>query len=174
MFYGYWIVIAALVSQFVMTGTQVSIVGVFLKPVTEDLEWSRSEFFYAQTVGRFVFAFVGFFIGVYVDRFGARPLMLIGVVFLSITLFLVSEIHTLWQWVLLRGVIYTIGAVLVGNLVVNVTISKWFVEKRGRAIGIPSMGVSLAGVVWPPLMVAVTDEFGWRAAWRLLAVLALC
>jgi len=173
MFYGYWIVIAALVSQFVMTGTQISIVGVFLKPMTEDLEWSRSEFFYAQTVGRFVFAFVGFFIGVYVDRFGARPLMLIGVVFLSITLFLVAEIHTLWQWVLLRGVIYTIGAVLVGNLVVNVSISKWFVEKRGRAIGIASMGVSLAGVVWPPLMVLVTDEFGWRAAWRLLAVLAL-
>jgi len=150
-----------------------SILGVFLKPMTEELGWQRSEFFYSQTVGQFLFACVGFFIGVYVDRLGARPLMLVGVVFLSGTLFLVSEVDTLWQWIVLRGLFFTIGAALVGNLVVNVTIAKWFVEKRGRAIGIASMGVSLAGVVWPPLMVAVTDEFGWRTAWRLLAVIAL-
>lgn len=172
-FYGYWIVGAALVAQFVFTGSQTSILGVFLKPMTEELGWSRAEFFYPQTLGRFLFAFVGFFIGVYVDRYGARPLMLIGVTIVAATLFLVSEVTELWQWVLLRGVLFILGAVLVGNLVVNVTVSKWFVEKRGRAVGIAAMGVSLAGVVWPPLMTAFTDAFGWRAGWRAMAVIAL-
>jgi sugar phosphate permease len=172
-FYGYWIVGAALVAQFVFTGTQTSVVGVFLKPMTEELGWRRAEFFYPQTLGRFLFAFVGFFIGVYVDRYGARPLMMIGVTVAAATLFLVSEVTQLWQWVVLRGVLFILGAVLVGNLVVNVTVSKWFVEKRGRAIGIAAMGVSLAGVVWPPLMTAFTDEFGWRAGWRAMAMIAL-
>ncbi len=172
-FYGYWIVAGALVAQFVFTGTQISIIGVFLKPMTEDLGWQRAEFFYPQTLGNFVFAFFGFFIGVYVDRYGALPLMVIGVTVVVASLFLVAEVTELWQWVALRGVFFVLGAVLVGNLVVNVTVAKWFVEKRGRAIGIAAMGVSLAGVVWPPLMTAFTDEFGWRAGWRFLAILAL-
>jgi OFA family oxalate/formate antiporter-like MFS transporter len=172
-FYGYWIVAGALVAQFVFTGTQISVVGVFLKPMTEELGWQRAEFFYPQTLGNFIFAFVGFFVGVYVDRYGARPLMVIGVTIVVATLFLAGEVTELWQWVALRGVFFVLGAVLVGNLVVNVTIAKWFVEKRGRAIGIAAMGVSAAGVVWPPLMTSFTGEFGWRAGWRLMAVLAL-
>ncbi|MDP6607024.1 MAG: MFS transporter [Dehalococcoidia bacterium] len=172
-FYGYWIVGGALVAQFMFTGTQTSVVGVFLKPMTEELGWQRAEFFYPQTLGRFIFAFAGFFIGVYVDRYGARPLMVIGVTILAATLFLAGEVTELWQWVALRGVLFILGAVLVGNLVVNVTISKWFVEKRGRAIGVAAMGVSLAGVVWPPAMTAYVDGFGWRAGWHALAITTL-
>ncbi len=171
MFYGYWIVIAAVIAQFAVVGAQMSVIGVFVKPMTEELGWARAEFFLAETLGQFIFAAAGFYVGVYVDRFGARPLMLIGATLAAGSLLVAAEVTELWQWMIVRGVFFMLGGALAGNLVVNVTVAKWFVTKRGRAVGFAAMGVSLAGVVWPPVMTAVSDEFGWRAAWRTMAVL---
>ena len=171
-YYGYWIVGAALVAQFVMGGAQAYVAGVFLQPMSDELGWSRGEFAYAQTLGRFVMAFAGVLIGVYVDRFGGRAMMVIGATILGASLFFTSTVHELWQWLLLRGAMFAVGAALIGNLVVNVTLSKWFVAKRGRVVGVAAMGISFAGVVAPPLMTAFVDEFGWRAGWRALAVVA--
>lgn len=169
-YYGYWIVGAALVAQFVSAGTQAWASGVFLTPMTEDLGWTRAEFTYAQTFGRFVTAFAGFFIGVYIDRFGGRAIMVIGVTLLGMGMLLTSAVTELWEWIVVRGLVSMLGAALVGNLVANVTLSKWFVEKRGRVLGIATMGVSLGGVILPPLLTPFVDEFGWRAGWRVLAI----
>ncbi len=171
-YYGYWLVGVALLAQFVSAGTQAYVAGVFMVPMTEDLGWTRSEWTLAQTLGRFLMAGVGIFVGTYVDRNGGRTLMVVGVTVLGAGLFLSSAVTELWQWVLLRGAMFTVGAAMIGNLVVNVTISKWFVEKRGRAIGIAAMGVSLGGVILPPVMTPIVDEFGWRVGWQVLAVMA--
>ncbi len=170
LYYGYYIAFAALVAQFVSVGSQSSVSGTFFKPMTDDLGWTRAQFTYAQTVSRFVMAGAGFFIGVYVDRYGGRVLMLVGSVILALSLFGTSQVHELWQWLLLRGFCFTIGAALLGNLVVNITLSKWFVERRGQVIGFSAMGVSLAGMVVPPAMTWVIDSVGWRTAWDVVAV----
>lgn len=170
MYYGYWLVIAAFVAQFVAVGAQNYVIGPFLKPMTADLGWTRSDFTIARTVGQFVMAFTGFFIGGYVDRAGGRRLMQAGAVVTAGSLFALSYTQTLWHWIVLNGIVMTVGAAMIGNLVVNVTLAKWFVEKRGRAIGLASMGVSFAGVALVPVMTQVIDEWGWRAAWRVLAV----
>ena len=65
-----------------------------------------------------------------------------------------------------------VGAAMVGNLVVNVTLSKWWVEKRGRMVGFAAMGVSGAGVLLPQVLTPVVDEWGWRVGWQVLA--AIC
>ena len=172
-FYGYWLVGVAFVAQLVSVGSQNYVIGAFLKPMTTDLGWSRSEFQLSRTVGQFVLAFVGFFIGSYVDRHGGRRLMRIGIIILGISLFATSFVQNEWQWLALNGVAVTAGAALAGNFVVNVTLSKWFVTKRGRMIGLASMGVSTAGVFLPPASTALVDGVGWRMAWRIIAIAAV-
>ncbi len=171
-FYGWWIVFAALIAQFVAIGTQAPVSGAFLVPMTEELGWARGEFAIATSVGTFVSAIIGFFVGGYVDRYGARPLMVIGATVIGGTLMAISRVEELWQFVLLRGVIFTLGFVLIGNLVVNVTVSKWFVRRRGWAISLASIGISLGAVVITPVMVLVVDEIGWRDAWMVMGVAA--
>ena len=171
-FYGWWIVFAALIAQFVAIGMQAPVSGAFLVPMTEELDWARGEFAIATSVGTFVSAIIGFFVGGYVDRYGARPLMVIGATFIGGTLMAISRVEELWQFVLLRGVVFTLGFVLIGNLVVNVTVSKWFVRRRGWAISLASIGVSLGAVVITPVMVFVVDEIGWRDAWMVMGVAA--
>jgi MFS family permease len=96
--------------------------------------------------------------------------MLGGVVILAAALFLLSKVNALWQWILLNGVVLTIGASLIGNLVVNVTLAKWFVDFRGRAIAFAAMGVSFAGVLLTPLATWAIDLYGWRTGWQLLSI----
>lgn len=169
-YYGYYIAIAALVAQFVMVASQMSVAGTFFKPMTEELGWTRTQFTYTQTLSSFAMAFIGFFVGAHIDRYGGRRIMLIGTAIAAAALVATSRVDTLWQWLLFRGLFFTVGAALLGNLVVNITLSKWFVERRGQVIGFSSMGVSLAGIVMPPLMTWVIDSVGWRTAWIYLAV----
>ncbi|MSQ61516.1 MAG: MFS transporter [Dehalococcoidia bacterium] len=170
---GWWIVGAAMVAQFVSIGMHVFVTPLFLKPMTESLGWDRADFIVATTIGQFVMGGIGFSIGGYLDRYGARPLMLIGATVLGISTFSLGFVDELWQWLLLRGVVSTIGAALIGNLVVNVTLSKWFVEQRGRMIGIASIGLSIGGLIMPPLMSPIIENYSWEVAWRVLGLITL-
>ena len=62
---------------------------------------------------------------------------------------------------------------MIGNLSVNVTLGKWFVEKRGKAVALAGMGISLAGIVLPPVATLLVDNFGWRQSWRMLGAISL-
>ena len=173
MFYGWYIVVGAVIAQFVSAGVQAYVIGVFFLPMTEDLGWTRTQFTLAQTIGQLFTAGAGFFVGAQIDRRGARPLMLVGVTVMAGGLFLSAEVTQLWQWILLRGMMVAVGSAMVGSLVVNVTLSKWFVERRGRAVGIAATGTSIAGVLLPPFTTAIVDTFGWQMGWRVLGVLTL-
>ncbi len=173
-YYGWYIVAGAFVANFVMGAGLIGYIpGVFLEPMSEELGWSRTEFIAAFTTGQFVAGATGVAIGSVIDRHGGRSLMLTGTVIVVVSLLLTAEVRELWQWILIRGFLQPIGLGMAGPLVVHVVVSKWFVSHRGRAIGIAAVGLSLAGVVFPNVLTPIVDEFGWRAGWRALAILAL-
>ena len=169
-YYGYWLIVAAFVAQFVAVGVTNYVAGPFLTPMTEELGWTRAEYTIPRSLGGFIMAVTGFFIGAWVDRYGGRPFMVGGVTLVIVSLWMQSTVTTLTEWILINGVLITVGAALMGNLVVNVTMAKWFVEFRGRAVALAAMGVSFAGITITPVMIWVIDAWGWRHAWELLAV----
>jgi OFA family oxalate/formate antiporter-like MFS transporter len=169
-YFGYWLIGAAFIANFVSIGVQNYIVGAFFIPMTDELGWTRTEFTVARTIGQVFFALAGLFIGAYVDREGGRRLMRVGTLVLASALFAHSLVQDLWQWILLNGIALAAGSAMIGQLIVNVTLAKWFVEKRGRAIGVAAMGVSFGGVLLTPITTGLVDAIGWRDAWRVLAV----
>ncbi|HAG70952.1 MAG TPA: hypothetical protein DCL66_01995 [Gammaproteobacteria bacterium] len=171
-YYGYWIVFAGFLTQFIAVGMSNYVVGSFMIPMTEEFGWSRAEFSASRSIGQIVLAMTGFVIGTYIDKHGGKPFVLFGGVVLSLSLYSLGSINNLTQWLLINGLMLTAGAAMIGNLVVNVTLGKWFVEKRGRAIAVAGMGISLAGILLPPTVTWLVDQFGWRAAWEVLAFVA--
>lgn len=169
-YFGWYIVAGAFFGQMLQAGLSVYAGGVFLVPMTEDLGWSRTEFTLAQTAGQLVTGTIGFFIGAHVDRRGGRGVMLVGGAIVTATMLGLAHIETWWQWIVLRGIFFMGGSAMIGSLVVNVTLSKWFVELRGRAIGIGAIGFSIGGILIAPPLTAFVDEFGWRVGWQALAV----
>ncbi|MYH40262.1 MAG: MFS transporter [Chloroflexi bacterium] len=169
-YYGWYIVAAALATNGMSACLQGYSTGVFFVPMSDDLGWTRTEFIVALTISQFVMAIVGALIGGLIDRHGGRMLMLAGALVTSAALLATAEVDELWQWRVLRGVAQAVGVGLGGLLVANVVLSKWFVRYRGRALGIAVTGLSLAGVLTPTLLTPVVDDYGWRAGWRVLAV----
>jgi sugar phosphate permease len=172
-YYGYWLIAAAFAAQFIAAGMQNYIIGPFMVPMTLELDWTRAEFTLPRTLGQVVMAFTGFYIGARVDRYGARRFMLLGTFVLSASLYALSFVETLFSWIMINGVLLTVGASLLGNLVVNVTLSKWFVDFRGRAVAWAAMGVSFAGVILTPFSSWTIDTYGWRDAWQILSITTL-
>ena len=164
-YYGYWLVGAAFVAQFVSIGMYSYVLGSFMEPMIDELGWSRGDFTLTRTIGQLVLAGVGVIVGARVDRYGGRPIMLVGTTLLAVTTALHSLVYDLWVWWLLNGVMLTAGCAMVGNLVVNVTLSKWFVANRGKAIAFAAMGVSFGGVLLTPVATWLIDTIGWRPAW---------
>lgn len=169
LYFGYWIILAGFLTQFIAVGMTNYVVGSFMIPMTDEFGWSRAEFSASRSIGQIVLAATGFIIGSSIDRFGGRRFMLVGGTVLALSLHSLSSVSTLTQWLVINGFVLTAGAAMVGNLVVNVTLGKWFVEKRGRAVALAGMGISLAGITLPPAVTWLIDSFGWRNAWEMLA-----
>lgn len=161
---------AAFVAQFVAMGIYSYVLGPFMTPMLDELGWTRADFSMSRSIGQLMMAALGIFIGVQVDRRGARPVMLLGIAVLVGSLLAHAYIETLWQWWVLNGVVLTMGCAMLGNLVVNVSLSKWFVSHRGKAVAWAAMGVSLGGVLLTPAITWVIDTQGWRDAWLWLAL----
>ena len=169
-FYGWVVVAAAFAAQWVTVGVQTSVVAVFAPEFIAEFNWSRTQFFAADSIGQAILMVIGFALGPRIDRFGARPIMLTAAAVCIPSLFLMSQIDEYWQYVVIRGVFLVTAASVAGFLVVSITVSKWFVAKRGQALGWTSMGVSMAGFFWPTFTAAILIEpLGWRTAWMVLS-----
>jgi sugar phosphate permease len=169
-YYGWYIVGAAVIAQMMAMGLQAYAMSVFLTPMTADLGWSREDFANAQTIGTFVSGGLGLFLGALIDRRGSRPLMIVGALITGGSMIGISRVDSLTEFYLLRGIGFTVGAMGIGNLVVNVTVSKWFVRNRGMAVALAATGISLGGVIVTPVTHALVAAYGWRDAWVILGI----
>ena len=65
------------------------------------------------------------------------------------------------------------GSAGMGVVACSSSVSKWFVKKRGLAIGIASMGISLGTVLLTPLAGYIVSAFNWRFGLMALSFITL-
>jgi MFS family permease len=58
-------------------------------------------------------------------------------------------------------------------MVVSVTISRWFVRRRGRAIAIASLGQGLSKLAIPIITAVLFARVGWRWTWAIFGLITL-
>ena len=177
-YYGWVIAIASGLILLVTNGMTLGGLNVFDKPLLDALSQAGGEPVSlaalktrdAITLG--VSGLLAPLAGAAVDRFGVRPLMLIGAVLLSAGYFLYSTADSLSD-------IYAIHVLFASalascGLVVNVIlVSRWFVKDRGLAMGIALAGTSLGNGTLPPLNAALRGEVGFRSAFAWTSLLPL-
>ena len=163
LYYG-WIIVAVVgLGGFTQSAETHPVLSIFLKPITEEFNWSRSVFVGAVTIGTLIGGLVAMGIGPLTDRFGGRWTLVIGFVILGSTIFLKAWIGTLWQFYVLQ-ILARIVNMGVISLALQVIIPKWFVAKRGRAVAIGSVAMMLGNAVAPlyvQLLISIAD---WRVA----------
>jgi MFS family permease len=165
LYYGWYIVLASFLASLSYSAQLASVLGIFIKPMTEELGWSRTALAGAQSATRFVEGVVAPFMGRLIDRYGPRPLMIFGGILGGIGFMLLSGVHTLLEFYFLRSVVISIAFASMGYLVTSVAISNWFVRKRGRALALAGMGSSVMSTILPPVAVLAMAQWGWRPLW---------
>ena len=146
-------------------------VGLFIKPMNESLGWSRGAISIAISLRSVFSALPGPVVGPWIDRLGPRPFMLWGAVASGLSTAALALVTQLWQFYLLYGVIGSVALIGIGNLVTGTAVAKWFVRKRGRAMGIADLGTAVGIALLIPVVELLISRYGWQGAWVALGVL---
>src|SRR5262245_14231945 len=99
---------------------------VFLVPLFEEFGWSRGATAAAFSISSIVQGLLSPGVGVLVDRFGPRRIILGGAALLGGSCLLSSRIDSLWSLYLVVGVLAAAGACAVGWVPSGVLIARWF------------------------------------------------
>ena len=136
--------------------------AVFLVALIEEFRWSRAETSVAYSVSQLVAGGSSPLVGAMVDRLGPRRLLTIGGGLLFIGLLGSALISSLWQNVLLYGIVMTIGANCLGLVVFVPLLSRRFERRRGMAISIVQSANGFGRAASAPLVQLSISGIGWR------------
>ncbi len=170
-FYG-WIIVAIIFLATTASAVQLNpTIGVFIKPITEEFGWTRSQMAGAVTVGTILGGILAIFMGRIVDRFGPRWVLFTAFLTMGSMMLLMSRIEYLWHFYAITIVTrMTLQGVI--NLTCQTVVSKWFVKLRGRAIAIANAGQRVGTGIIPYTTQMIIGTAGWRTAASSIGVIA--
>lgn len=147
--------------------------GVFLKPLAAEFSWSRQAVSLAFGFAAMSVAATSPVLGVLLDRFGPRRVILpcltiFGCAFASLSLLT----PRIWH---LYAVFIVLGAVGNGTaqMAYSRAVSTWFDRRRGLALAILMSGGAVGAMVLPPVAQFLIHALGWRQAMAVLGGLVL-
>ena len=142
--------------------------GLVLKPMTEDLGWSRSTLTLAVTLFMVVVAIGLPVAGRLVDRYSLKWTMVGGSVLAALGIALMALVQTPWHVFAVYGLLYGLGNAGISNPTVGVMITRWFERGRSMAASVANSGSSAGSLVIIILFAAAITSVGWRTAYLLL------
>ncbi|MCI0438838.1 MAG: MFS transporter [Chloroflexi bacterium] len=168
LFYGWWIVIAASVSQAYTSGTFWQGFGAFFDPIVAQFGWSRAITSASVSIQRTESGAISPFVGWFTDKFGPRKVMIAGLIVTGLGFILLSRINSLWQFYA-AFIIITLGLSFGTFLVATTTVANWFVALRSRAMAITFAGSALGGLL-VPLVVWIIAISNWRTGLMVIGI----
>jgi sugar phosphate permease len=168
-----WVVLACVCAAgFSRQGSAVATLSIFVEPMTGRFGWSRTEISAAVSMGGILGALVAPAIGSFLDRNGARAVLLLAVLLTGVCVFLLSFTQSL-AWFFLFYCTARMSFAGPYELGIYGSIVNWFVRRRTLATSIATV-VQMAGLVAMPLIAHfVMRAADWRAAWLVIGVTVL-
>lgn len=169
-YYGWCIVAISVAVLMVITGTAIHAFGLFVLPVSEAFGLSRAEMNTGIILLNFGMAFASPVIGRILDRRSARLVIVFSALLFGLSLVLLGLSHSPWLSGFVMAVPLAIAVVGCGTLTSMTLVARWFSAKRGRALAIATIGISLGPVIMVPVISLMIGSLGWRDSLILLGV----
>ena len=168
--YRWFIVAIGALMTCVTIGAMFSL-AVFMPHISSATGWSRTGISSAMTLNFLVMGASSFGWGTLSDRFGARPVVLIGSVLLGVVLVLASRTTSLLAFQLAYGIgVGFAGGAFFAPMMAAVT--GWFDKHRGLAVSLVSAGVGVAPATISPFAAWLLSDYDWRTAMMTIGLLA--
>ncbi|MCH8207308.1 MAG: MFS transporter [Chloroflexi bacterium] len=142
--------------------------GLMLKPMTDDLGWSRSELTLALAAFMFVSALAMPLAGRLVDRYSLRLVLAGGALIGAAGIALTGRVTSQWQLFVAYGLVYAVGHAATSIPTVGVMINRWFTRRRAVANSAAISGNAIGQLVIITLLASFLTTLGWRTSYAVL------
>ena len=161
-YYGWYMVAIAIVAQMLLYGLVFACFGLFVIPVSGDFGLSRAEMNSALVLLTIGAGLTAPLVGTLLDKLPLRLVLAASTAFLCGCLALLALSRSMWlsAFIMLLPLPFAVQAA--GVLSMNVLLVRWFKLFRSRAIALGMLGLSLGGIMVPPLVAASIEGQGWR------------
>ncbi|KAA0958002.1 MFS transporter [Planococcus kocurii] len=166
-YYGWVIVILAGLSHFFSGPGQTYSNAIFIDYYIEEFGWSRSTVSGIYSSATLLAGFLLFIIGRMIDKVGARKMAIaVSLILAAASIFNSFVVN----WVMLFMGFFAIRLFGQGSmtLVPNALVPQWFIQKRGRALGLAALGGMIGSAAFPLINVWLIEAYGWRTTWQIL------
>jgi MFS family permease len=168
-----WIVLS-LCFLTTLTGAGVrSSPSVLIHPLEAEFGWSRALIASAVSMNLLLFGIAAPISGWLLDRYGPRKVMMGSLLLLIVGVSGTMTMNQFWQFFLVWGIIVGVGAGGVGSVLTATVGNRWFIAKRGLALGILGSASSTGQLIFLPLFMAMITYAGWRMGSMILIIVAV-
>lgn len=165
-YYGWNIIAVCVLSQVACNGLTYNAYSLFLHSWATDLHEKISQLQLPIAGMGVMCAVTSPFVGAIVDKAPPRRMFTFGLLGMALFMLGVSFAQATWQLIALYALLVPLALGFATAIPANALISRWFVKRRGVALGLSAFGIGMAGVVLPPIIAAVMPQVGWRAIWQ--------
>jgi len=159
-----WLRLSVAVLMGTIAGVGMWTAVVALPVVQAEFGVSRADATLPATLGMIAFMLGGMVLGRLTDRSGVFIPVLAGSIALGVGYVLLAWATNLFTFVLIYALtICAIGSAAMFSPLVADT-SLWFDRRRGIAVALCASGNYFAGTLWPPILQAAMDSWGWRVS----------
>ena len=166
----HWVILAAGFAILFFNGGSRSALGLMLKPMADDLGWTRSVLSLGITEYMLVSALAMPFVGRLADRYDLRWIIGAGVIVGGVGIGLMSLVSAPWQLFVIYGGIFALGNAAISNPIVSVMIVRWFPQRRGMANSVAVSGNAMGQLVIVGLLAQSLARFDWRPSYAALGL----
>jgi MFS family permease len=112
------------------------------------------------------------FSGLFVSRFGSRTTVITGSLLAAVGFLGTSFAPSIHVIIFTYGIVSgtAFGFMQMGAYF---SINEYFDRRKGLALGVFTAGYSISPFVWPPLVTALFEYYGWRGTFMILAGIQL-
>ena len=167
LFYGWIIVFLAFMS--ITTYGLFYSYSVFLEPLENELHSSRAAISAVYTIYMVVYSTCAILMGSLSDRYGPQKTLWLAAFLIGGGISLCSLTTSIWQLYLFFGVVGALGHGAIW-VVPTSTINRWFIQRRGLAVGIAVSGVGVGLLVVPPITAQIINMYSWQVAFIVLGI----
>ena len=163
-YYGWAVVAVSTIANLVLVGAFYSSYGLFVLPVSQEFHLSRADANTGLVILSLGIAIQAPFLGRLADRVSVRRIMIVGSLLFAASLATLAVSHSLLLNAVVLAVVFPLAVQGAVALTTPLLIARWFTAQRARAMILAQLGLSLGGVVLPPMVGAMIDGQGWRVA----------
>jgi MFS family permease len=147
---------------------------VFLKPISENFGWDRGQVVSVYSLTWLAGGLMAPFVGRLFDRSGPRVVYSLGMLLLGSAFLVASHAQELWQFQLSIGLCVGIGISMIGNVPNSILLGRWFGPRLPTAMAVVYSATGAGVLVLLPLSQILIDHVGWRGAYQIFGIVALC